>query len=341
MSEIAYAVSGEISSIQEQSGVNLDEVVFAESALEEWLACCLIARSEYIPVPVSVFPEGADVEGTAAKLFAMYRQNPTSGVVSNIQYSYDYETYLVTYADDTQDRLNKTVEELKKAKDVAGSITGGLTSEYDKVVALNDYFCANASYDKDSMSTDVDMNSLTQPFIDAHTPYGILCNNYGVCESYSEAMALSGRLAGLNVIIETGDLYGAGGHEWNRVSIDGNWCILDITNNDSDLVPNGLCNITDSMATELLIPDNMAYQFNASATNDAYEYYHMNNKYADSTSDLVDKLREQLNSENVAHVRCSEGITQDDVVAAAQQLYSEGYSIVDGYYVYNIAVISK
>ncbi|WP_022761444.1 transglutaminase domain-containing protein [Butyrivibrio sp. AD3002] len=341
MTEVADMVNTNLTLLQEQSGVSLDDVIFAESPLEEWMAYCLMARSEYIPVPYSEFPEGADVEGTTNKLLSMYRQNPTSGVINGIKYSYDYETYIVEYVDDTNDRLGKSVEEFKKAKEVADCVTAGLSTDYDKVVALNDYFCTNASYDESSMSTEVDMNSLTQSFIDAHTPYGILCNNYGVCESYSEAMALAGRLAGLDVIIETGDLYGAGGHEWNRVNIDGNWCILDITNNDNEMVPNGLCNITDSMATQLLISDKTSYLFDASANTDSYEYYHMNGEYVESTTDLADKLREQLDSDGVAHVRCSENMTQDDVTAVAQQLYSEGYDISEGYFVYNIAILSK
>ncbi|WP_408072165.1 transglutaminase domain-containing protein [Butyrivibrio sp. JL13D10] len=340
--KVAYYVEENINKIQQQSGVSLDNVIYADSALEEWLTYCLMARAEYIPVPLSEFPEGADVEGTANKLYAMYKQNPTSGIISNIQYSYDYQTYIINYCDDTEDRLNKTVEEIKKAKEVADSVTSGLSTEYDKVVALNDYFCANAAYDHDSTTDKVeDMNALPMAFIDAHTPYGILCKNYGVCESYAEAMALSGRMAGLNIIIETGDLYGAGGHEWNRVNIDGNWCILDTTNNDNDVVPNGLCNITDGMATQLLIADKTAYLFDAAATTDAYEYYHVNNDYAETISDLTEKIKQQLDSGNAAHVRCDSSITQDDVVAIAQQLYSEGYPIADGYYVYNIATLTK
>ena len=85
-------------------------------------------------------------------------------------------------------------------------------------------------------------SSLSESFIDAHTPYGILVNNYGVCESYSEAFALVGRMAGLDVIIETGYLQG-GGHEWNRVCVDGQWCIIDVTNNDIDSCRNALLNV--------------------------------------------------------------------------------------------------
>ena len=67
----------------------------------------------------------------------------------------------------------------------------------------------------------------------------------------------------------------------------------------------------------------------------------MNNNYADSVTDLVTKLEEQLNSEDVARIRCAEGMTEEDVVSAMQQVYGEGYSISDAYYQYNIAVVTK
>ena len=339
--EVLDTVSNNLSLLQSESGVNLDDIIYANSPLEEWMAYCLIARSELIPVPTDKFPETNDLDLAVETLFSAYRQNPTSGIIADVSYSYDYQTFIITYADDSTDRLNKTVEELKKAKEVATSITANLTNDYDKVIALNDYFCKNASYDENSKSTDVDMFNLSQSFIDAHTPYGILCNNYGVCESYSESFILTGRLAGLEVLAETGDLYGAGGHEWNRVKIDGSWCILDITNNDNDVVYNGLCNITDKMATKLLISDNSAYLINASATNDSYEYYHKNNNYADTLEELEEKLAEQLDNNNIATVRCNENITEEDVIKIAQSLYAKGYNLNDAYYLFNVVVLIK
>lgn len=259
----------------------------------------------------------------------------------DLGYSYELQTYIIYYRDDKEDRLNKTVEELKKAKEVADSVTGGLSSDYDKVVALNDYFCANASYNYDGMGEGIDTQNPPQYYIDSHTPYGILCDNYGVCESYSEAMALAGRCAGLNVIMETGDLYGAGGHEWNRVQINGQWCILDITNNDNDTIPNGLCNLSDGMIDQLLIPDSTAYLFDASATTDAYEYYRVNNNYADNLDELKSMLKAQLDSGDKAYVRCNSSIADDDVWSVVDQLVSEGYTVSEGYYAFNVVAVSK
>ena len=340
MLEVAAGVDNNIKIIENKSGISIDNVLFADSALEEWMAYCLIARSEYIPVPTSEFPEANDIEEAARVLTSAYRQNPTSGVIADISYSYDYQTFLIKYSDDSKDRLDKTVKELKKAKEVADKVTGNLSNDCDKVIALNDYFCEKASYDHSSASTNVDMSSLSQSFIDAHTPYGILCNNYGVCESYSEAMALTGRLAGIDVIMEVGDLYGAGCHEWNRVKINGDWCILDITNNDNEEAPNALCNITDDMADQILIPNYSAYLFDASADTDQYEYYHQKDRYADSVDEMKAKLKEQLDNGKIAVIRYDDSISEDDTISVARELYQEGYDLKEAYSVFGLFVLT-
>ena len=120
---------------------------------------------------------------------------------------------------------------------------------------------------------DVDFDNLSEPFIDAHTPYGILCKNYGVCESYSEAFALIGRIAGLQVVMESGDLQG-GPHEWNRVCVDGSWCVVDVTNNDSDFA-NPLLNVSEKQIEGVLIPDGYSYLDTYEALDETKEYYYL------------------------------------------------------------------
>ncbi len=338
--ETALYVDKTIKDLENKSGVSIDKVLYANSPLEEWIAYCLIARSELIPVPSDYFDNASDTDMVTKIICEAYRQNPMSGMISNLGYSYTDETYVVKYADDTNDRLEKQVKELKKAKEVVEKIAPS-GSDYDKVIALNNYFLENASYDFDSAQTDVDMDNLSQSFIDAHTPYGILCENYGVCESYSESFVLTGRLAGLEVLAEVGDLYGAGGHEWNRVKIDGSWCILDITNNDSQAVYNGLCNISEKEAKNLLIPNNTAFIVDASANTDSFEYYRKNDNYADTTEQLTEKLEKQLDTKNTAAVRFKESISKEDFRDVAQTLYNDGYVLSDAYSMFNVVVVTK
>ena len=60
--------------------------------------------------------------------------------------------------------------------------------------------------------------------------------------------------AGLDAVIETGKMSGVN-HEWNRVKIDGSWCILDVTNNDIEEFPNAFFNLTEETSDGLLVPD--------------------------------------------------------------------------------------
>ena len=63
---------------------------------------------------------------------------------------------------------------------------------------------------------------------------------------YAQAYTLIAREAGLDSIIVLGDVTGAGGHAWNRVSIDGTWKSLDPTWNDSETSPNKYLLINES-----------------------------------------------------------------------------------------------
>lgn len=301
----------------------LDGVSFATSELEAWIASCLIARAEVIYVPVAVFPEAANTEYLFAVLSEAYRQNPFCGVLADAGFSFDHEALVVKWADNGEDRLNKIEIELAKAYEVANTVTNDSMTDFEKVVALNNYFCENASYDFDSMATDVDMNNLSQPFIDAHTPYGILCNNYGVCESYSEAFIMAGRASGLKVLAETGYLQG-GAHEWNRVYVDGSWCVLDITTNDSmnQYAFNILLNTTDSQASSFLAPDGSCFlnQGSFSATDETKEYYYKMGYVADNTDKAIEILAKQLSNSDNAAIRCNFTIDENSVTSILKGL---------------------
>lgn len=318
-----------------------DAIIYSTDKLGAWIAYSMMAQMNVIPVPVSVFPEVANEEYLASVLTEAYRQNPTSGVVTNLRYSYEYESIVVEYAEDANTRLNKTVKEIAKAQELAGSIVQSGMSDTEKIIAINNYLCANASYDFDSCATDVDMSNLSEAFIDAHTPYGILLNNFGVCESYSEAFALIGRYAGLDVIIETGTLQG-GAHEWNRVNADGSWCIVDVTNNDMELGSNALLNVTESQIAGILVPDCTAYRGSFSATDNTKEFYYINDMCASSSSDAENILSEQLKIGDIAQVRLPLGTSEEEAVNIAKSvMQNTGIQLQDAIYFANIVALKK
>ena len=53
----------------------------------------------------------------------------------------------------------------------------------------------------------------------------------------------------------TGNLDGDLPHAWNKVKIDGEWQIVDSTNNDNELILNALLNLPDHAADKVLVED--------------------------------------------------------------------------------------
>ena len=315
-------------------------VIYANNSLETWISYCLVTQMPLICVPTCVYPEAADTDYLISLFGEAYRQNPISGVLKDAVYSYEYESLVVTMCEEPGERYEKIVAELGKAKEIAGSVTSADMTDTEKIFAINDYLCQNASYDHDSTATDVDMDSLSTQFIDAHTPYGILVNNYGVCESYSEAFSLIGRYAGLNVVMETGDLQG-GGHEWNRVYADGSWCIVDVTNNDMDLTSNALLNVAETQIGNILLPDGYAYMSDLTASDETKEYYYKNEKIANDSDSAVSLLLEQLGSDSVARVRLPVGASEEIASAIATEVAMQAGGLSQARMFANVLAVQK
>ena len=312
MNELAGPVKANIEALGSDK---VGEMIFACNDMQAWMAMCLIAQSEVIPVPMEVFPDAANLEYTAALFIEAYRQNPICGVLTEVNYSPEYQAILVKYAETPDVRFAKAKEEIDAAYAIRDEIITDGMSDYEKVLAINDYFRTNASYDYDSTATgDVDDSLLTEQFIDSHSPHGILCNNYGVCESYSEAFIMVARISGLDAVCEIGALYG-GPHEWNRVKIDDSWCVLDVTNNDIDIFTNALCNVSDEQIKGILVPDNTAL-LNSSyyaANDDTKEYYYMNGWAVDDLSNADEILAEQLETSDCAVIRIPADVSKSEL----------------------------
>lgn len=312
MNELAGPVKANIEVLGSD---RVGEMIFACNDMQAWMAMCLIAQSEVIPVPMEVFPDAANLEYTAALFIEAYRQNPICGVLTEVNYSPEYQAIMVKYAETPDERFAKAKEELDAAYAIRDEIITDGMSDYEKVLAINDYFRTNASYDYDSTQTgEIDDSMLSEQFIDSHTPHGILCENYGVCESYSEAFIMVARISGLDAVCEIGALYG-GPHEWNRVKIDDSWCVLDVTNNDIDIFTNALCNVSDEQIKGILVPDNTAL-INSSyyaANDDTKEYYYMNGWAVDDLSEADEILAEQLETSDCAVIRIPADVSKSDL----------------------------
>lgn len=343
--QLMYDVAARVEEgIQNLGEEKVSQVLYATNDLEAWMAMCLITQSEIIPIPIEVFPDAANLDYVRALLMEAYRQNPTCGFLCEIKYSSDYQAIAVKYLEEPEVRLRKTQEEIDAAYALANQLITEGMSDYEKVLAINEYFRINASYDFDSTATNVkDYSTLSEQFIDSHSPYGIICNNYGVCESYSEAFVLTARFAGLEAVCEVGTLHG-GGHEWNRVKVDDSWCVLDVTNNDIDTFINGLFNVTDEQIEGILVPDNSAITdyYNFVATDASKEYYYMNGSAVTDLDDAAGLLAEMLADSDMALIRIPEGSTKEELEDILKQLvYEEGVAISKAGTKLNILCVMK
>lgn len=337
----AYVVSQIDPNINALVEHGLYNVLYSNSKMEEWMAYCLLGQSEIIPLPVETFgDEAADVEYASKVLVEAYRQNPSTGAIGGVKYNYEYQAFVVSYVNN-ENRIEKTIKELDAANKAANNIVTPDMSDYDKVVAINNYLTDIGTYDTASTSTNVDNNSLSEQFIDSHAPYGILCNGLGVCESYAEAFVLIARFAGLNAVCEMGSAFGVN-HEWARVQIDGAWYIIDVTNNDNEKMPNGILNYSDDLASGVLIGNGTAYLSNLAATSDSLEYYNVKGDYCETVEAAVASLEKQLDEKGTAVVRLNKDFGDAEVQQIAKKMVQEdGYTINDAQMLLYLLYLSK
>lgn len=304
---------------------NVAETVYANSSLSEWIAWNLLAHNETISL--EEFNEASDTEKLEDALLEAYKQNPLCGTLDAIAYDYESNSMIVTYVQSKEEQQTMQQDSLKKAAEIADTIIKEDMSDYEKEVAINQYLCDNAQYNQQIMDYINEDGTISQEavkeFANSFTPYGVLVENLGVCESYAEAFQLVAREAGLESIIVTGTLDGVN-HEWNRVQLDDKWYTLDVTNNDNEFVSNALCNLSDEVASEILKEDDVTlindYIQRYTADDMKNEYYTVNGLYTEDAQKAAEMLAEGLKENGKAVIRMDSSFgnaSVEEIVQAA------------------------
>lgn len=332
------------SAAQTSNVPGLEDTIYANSALSAWIAYNMLHHEEQIPL--DNFTEASDTEYLLGAVMEAYQQNPLIGVMDSASYDYDTNSLLIGYLLDKEETVEKQTASIQKAQEIADDIIEAGMSDFEKEEAINAYLCRNASYNEEILNyIDEDGMISTQALresVDSFLPYGILVDNFGVCESYAEAFLLIAQKAGLDAVIETGRLDGVN-HEWNRVKIDGSWCILDVTNNDSDYLPNSFFNLSDQTAKGLLIPDGTSimqqwYMDYAADDNDK-EYYYTKGQYVLDKDEAVSMFEGLLSKEDQGAVRIEEELGASDVEDIVRQV-GRAAGLKQGVYYYDRGVLS-
>lgn len=160
-----------------------------------------------------------------------------------------YENNYIKYTDNSKVNpnmfLNIYVEdenERKVIKSLAENIVSGASSNYDKLLKINNWVAENIYYDWDSYLSGI------YPRTDA---YGTLINRKSVCQGYAELTDALLKSVGIPSRVVTGCAINVGyenwdsidstfpNHAWNEAFVDGRWVIVDTTWNSGNKYENG------------------------------------------------------------------------------------------------------
>lgn len=313
----------------------LEIEVTANSALSEYIALHMLETREAIDL--SAFPEAADTELVVDAFYEAQYQNPLILGVRGGSIDTENRVLYVGYDFDREITEGKQQQIRERVEEIAGEIITGDMSDVEKEMAINTWLCENATYDHSALEN-AEKYAFTQvdeEFYDSFTAYGILMDGVGVCASYSAAFKLLADAAGLDSIVVTGYLDGSVPHAWNKVNLEGDWYIVDATNNDNDMINNALLNLSDNAAYGTLV-ENDSFVMNASlydymAMEEELEYYHTQDRYFDKEI-VAKELAGLLIKEGIAVLRTDYNIDDEIFYEIAQQASNEAQKNISGFY---------
>lgn len=315
----------------------VDFDITANSALSEYLAMNMLAGVEVIDI--SAFPEAADPDILSDSLLEAYYQNPLILGINGYRTNLAGTAVKVVYDDTAEVNAGKQKEIKEKTQQIIAQIITSDMTELEKELAINQYLCDTCEYDDAALENaeQHDFRYVDSEYNDSFTAYGALINGRCVCAGYAGAFKILADAAGLECVVVTGTLEGNLAHAWNKVRIDGEWEILDVTNNDNAFLSNALLNLPDEAGRRTLT-ENSDYVLdscmrNYAADNGRREYYRLNGMYY-GYDEIGEKLAEMLNEEGTALLRTEYGLDDETFSRIGQDVYAAlaGDEELYGYY---------
>lgn len=324
----------------------VDIEITANSALSEYLAMNMLSGVSVIDV--SEFAEAADPSMLADALLEAYYQNPLILGITGYKMNRAGTAVKVAYEETPASMARKQDEIKKKIAEVTSQIITDDMTELEKELAINRYLCDTCVYDDEALENaeQHDFKYVDSEYNDSFTAYGALLNGRCVCAGYAAAFKLLADAAGLDCVVVTGVLEGTLPHAWNKVRIDGEWEILDVTNNDNEFLANALLNLPDEAGNRTLTEDSDyvldGYMRNYAATNGLREYYRINNMYY-PYDQIGEKLAEQLNESGTALLRTEYALDDETFNRIGQEVYEamDDDEPLYGYYWMGVIYLTK
>jgi len=217
----------------------VDYPVFGSDEFVKYLAANMIAQEDSINVSAWANAPGIGRDGVFDAVAEAAIQNPYVFV--------DGWTYQATIRGIVlrPDYVYSDTRAEHKRVDTAAAVAAGLQktgitpemSVEKKVRAIHDYVASVATYDSVAADAITAGSSEGLRVEQSQEAYGILVAGTAVCNGYAQAFQAIAEAAGLSSIIVTGQALSGvtvGPHAWNRVLVDGEWLIVDVTWDDAD-----------------------------------------------------------------------------------------------------------
>lgn len=316
--------------------------ITANSALSEYLAMNMLSGVKIIDV--SEFPEAADMNTLSDALLEAYYQNPLILGISGYRTNNDGTAVKVVYDGDAATNAVKQEEIKAKVTEIVAEIITDDMTELEKELAINEYLCSTCVYDDAALENAEENNFayVDSSFDDSFTAYGALINGRCVCAGYAAAFKLLADAAGLDAVVVTGVLDGNLPHAWNKVRIDGEWMILDVTNNDTEFLVNALLNLPDEAGNRTLTEDSDyvldGCMRNYVATNGQREFYRINDMFF-PYDEVAEEIIAQLSDDGTALLRTEYELDDETFDRIAQEVYAGLDDDADLYGYYWMGVI--
>ena len=295
-------------------------------------------------IDLSEFPEADDSSFVDDAWREAYYQNPLILGVKGYRLNKNGTAIKVVYDEDAVTTAAKQEEILNVIPKIIDSIITDDMTDLEKELAINQYLCDTIVYDEDALANAEENNFryVDDEFIDSFTAYGALIDGKCVCAGYAAAFKLLAEEAGLEAVVVTGILEGSLSHAWNKVKINGEWQILDVTNNDNEYLFNALLNLPDSAGDRVLVEDK-DYVIDISLDNynsvqEKNEYYRINQRYFPYDK-VTDQLVEELTANGETVLRTEYDLNDEIFYQITDGIFEQMGDDIDLYGFYWMGVI--
>lgn len=322
---------------------DIQDTIFSTSELETFIAANMIDGAAMIDI--SSFENVSNYVYIYDLIEQVRNQNPL--VLEILDYDYDigekkiYIHYL--YDDVTRAERQQTIREAVTR--VAGEIFTESMSDVEKIYAINTYICDNTVYN--DAAANASGNQMHEDYYYANTAEGVFIHGSAVCEGYATAFMLLADAVDIKSMMVTG--YGLDNldsrHAWNRVLLNDQWYVVDVTHNDMEETPNSVLLLADVSADKIYIAD-AYYVLDDDLTSyqatgeDIYEYYRYHNLYV-STNDAASVVIKQLQNNNRATIRVPIETTEYQFDQIADKIVASINHSIRYYYTNGVLTVKK